>query len=308
MFPFGYQVGFNPLIVGGLNKIPFVIGPIQLPQEYTDITDFILSTGKRGFKAEVSHRLTQTILSSVKPILKKINIKTIKCANALIFDSKRTADLYKNTYGDILSNKIICITTPGIESDLFKESKPLHKQDYELITVGHLSYRKGIQYLIKAMPIVIEEYRNVKLIIVGGGPYRRELESLASKLKLNKNIIFKGNVPRKYLLEYYAYSDIYIHPSLSESFPSAIREAMSVGRPVISTDVGFADEHIKNGINGFLVKPKEVQSLASAILLLLNDEKLRLKIGKNNRKYAEKYFDYNIMAKKIYKIYEEVAV
>jgi glycosyltransferase involved in cell wall biosynthesis len=96
-----------------------------------------------------------------------------------------------------------------------------------------------------------------------------------------------------------------VHSSLAETLPSAIREAISVGRPIVTTNVGVIDEYLKDGENGFLINKTDEYEFAEAIAKLLSDENLRYKIGLNNRRYALEKFSLRNIIKQWLEVYEE---
>jgi len=308
MFPFGFRTGFNPLAVfGHLREKPFIIGPIQYPQEYLDISDYEWVSSKRGLKARLSYSLENTIVKLISRPINILHEVTLKEAEALVFDSKKTLRLYDSLYPDLLRGKILEVMPPGVETETFKYVSPVKKNYFEIMTAGYLLRRKGIQYLIEAMPLILKELKNVKLRIVGDGPFKHDLMRLVKRLSLDNKVFFEGLIPRSALVSYYANCDIYVQPSLSETFPSTIREAMSVGRPVIATKVGFVEEHIINGVNGFLVPKGDVKEIANKVLLLLSNESLRLKMGTKAREYAERNFNWDEIVSMWYSVYSKLA-
>jgi len=112
-------------------------------------------------------------------------------------------------------------------------------------------------------------------------------------------------VYRKVLVNLYRSCDIYVHSSYADTFPSAIREAMSVGRPIVTTNVGIIDEYLKNGENGFLINERDENNFEEAIAKLLSDETLRVKIGLNNRICALEKFSLKKLIKERLKVYED---
>ena len=240
MFPFGFRVGFNPLtIFGRLKDKPFIIGPIQYPQEYSDVTDYEWVSGRRGLRARLSYGLESAIAKSISQPIGVLHELTLREAEALVFDSRKTLRLYEDLYSDLLKDKVLEVIPPGVETEIFKYAPPVKKDHFEIMTAGYLLKRKGIQYLIKAMPLILREFKDVRLRIVGDGPFKGELVRLVKRLSLDDEVRFEGLVSGDELAKYYASCDVYVQPSLSETFPSTIREAMSVGRPVVATKVGF---------------------------------------------------------------------
>jgi glycosyltransferase involved in cell wall biosynthesis len=308
MSPFGFRAGLNPLaVLRHLREKPFIIGPIQYPQEYSDVTDYELVSGRRGLRARLFYGLESVAAKSISQLIGVLHELTLREAEALVFDSKKALRLYNSLYSDLLKDKMLEVIPPGVEIEVFKYVPPIKKDYFEIMTAGYLLRRKGIQHLIEAMPLILKEIKNVRLRIVGDGPFKNELMRLVKKLSLNDRVHFEGLVPRNEMAKYYANCDIYVQPSLSETFPSTIREAMSVGRPVIATKVGFVEEHIINGVNGFLVLRGDIEEMANKVLLLLGDENLRLEMGARAREYAERNFNWDKIVAMWYGVYSKLA-
>jgi glycosyltransferase involved in cell wall biosynthesis len=168
-----------------------------------------------------------------------------------------------------------------------------------LIAVGRLSKQKGFEYLIKALSEVKKKEKNFKLLLIGDGEEKKSLERLSKKMGLEEEIIFLGKVFHDKLPKYYHVADIFVLPSLYESFGIVFLEAMAAGLPIISTNVAAIPEVVDKKV-GILVKPKNVNELAKAILTLVNDVKKRRKMGKEGMKLASK-FDWSFIGKMIIK-------
>ena len=293
MFPFSLRVGMNLLaVLNGLGRKPFIIGPIQYPQV---------------FEGEIHLKgLEKYVVRTFSKPIGIMNVKTLAMSEVLVFDGKKTLDLYKRTYHDLIEGKELVVIPAGIEIEKFRYTRPLAKKYLELLTVGYLVKRKGIKYLLQAMTPIIDEFRNVKLRVVGSGPYELTLKKMVKQLGIERKVTFEGYVPRPKIVKYYEACDIYVHPALSETFPFAIREAMAVGRPIIATRVGIMDEYIRNGVHGYLVPPQKTEVLADAVIKLLGSEKLRSRMGLNARKYAEENFDWNKVVEKWHMLYTKL--
>jgi glycosyltransferase involved in cell wall biosynthesis len=269
----------------------FIIGPIQF--SYTQLEESMINASIRKF-SKIYGLITT-----------KHKIENLEKANTLIFDAYKTFNILKKNFSFIdFKNKIIKIIPPHIDTDLFDYAKPLKKDHYELLTVGRLIKRKGIDLIIRSLKILQKEGFNVVLKIRGEGPEKRNLEMLAKKLELN-NVIFLERVSRKELANLYKSCDIYVHSSYAETIPTTIREAMSVGRPIVTTNVGVIDEYLKDGENGFLINKRDEYEFAEAIIKLLSDENLRYKIGLNNRRYALEKFSFKNIIKQWLQVYED---
>lgn len=177
--------------------------------------------------------------------------------------------------------------------------------DIILLFVGGLRSIKGVRYLVESMSIIKQESGNVRLLIIGDGKERQDLEKLATKLNLNECIHFVRQVPNEVIPEYMISSDLFILPSLSEGFPVTVLEAMAAGLPIVITRVGGMPEIVREGENGFLVEPKNPGHIAEKVRLLLEDNELRWRISENNRKKAEQY-SWERIARNIQEVYTEV--
>lgn len=157
-----------------------------------------------------------------------------------------------------------------------------------ILFVGRLIPRKGIDYLIKAFEKVSNDVRGAGLLIVGEGPDKDRLEKLRDNIGMN-NVIFTGYVDDDKRTLYYLLADIFVLPSIdlkvTEEWGLVVNEAMSVGKPaIVTTAVGCAYELVKNGVNGYVVPEKDAEALYQAIKRLLNDDELRIKMGREAKK------------------------
>lgn len=176
-----------------------------------------------------------------------------------------------------------------------------------ILYVGRLEFRKGPHVLIRAIPFVIKEMPETKFLFIGSDcGMKQYLLTKVNELNLNKNVSFIDQLPRNKLEEYYQQATICVVPSLWENYPYVILEAMSYAKPIVSTQIGGIPEIIQDRIDGFLVPPGSPNSLAKAILELLNDKDLRKSLGENARKKIEQIYSPFIIAKKTLDIYESL--
>ena len=170
------------------------------------------------------------------------------------------------------------------------------KDDPVILSVGCGTIRKGIPYLLRSMVDVKAAFPNARLIVVGGTKYRNRLMALSRDLGVHENVIFPGMVPRKDLPFYYSACDIVAVPSLQEGFPVVVLEALASGKPVVGSCVGGIPEAIEAGKNGILVQPGNINYLRRALILLLEDDDLRRRMGRYARLVAEREFDWKEIA------------
>jgi phosphatidylinositol alpha-1,6-mannosyltransferase len=163
-----------------------------------------------------------------------------------------------------------------------------------LLTVGRLIERKGIGRVLQAMPLVISKFSNVHYLIVGQGQYQPELEKLAEELGITEHVTFTGPVDDNQLVAHYALCDIFVMPNRelengdTEGFGLVFLEANACGKPVIAGRAGGAVDAVKDGYNGLLVEPNNVEDIASAICRLLGDSALHERLRAGGLEWARK--------------------
>jgi glycosyltransferase involved in cell wall biosynthesis len=180
-------------------------------------------------------------------------------------------------------------------------------KDFIIFTCGRLYASKGLQYLIKAMPLVLEHFKNVRLKIFGKGPMYSYLQDLISSLNLKNNVTLEGHVSYNHLISEMSRSDLTVFPSLIEVGASiAVMEAMFCKKAVIAFKYPFSTEIIEHLKTGYHVHPKNIIALANAICLLINDKSLRDKLGSNAHDNIVKNHNYNDLVKKYIKLYSQI--
>jgi glycosyltransferase involved in cell wall biosynthesis len=171
--------------------------------------------------------------------------------------------------------------------------------------------RKGVEYLIRAANIVINQlgYKNTLFLLKGKASekvYLENMRKLIEDYKLEENVKIVGYIPWGDLKRLYVASDIYVLPSLEEPCPTSLLEPLACGKPLIGTNVGGIVTMIKNGWNGFLVEPANEKELAKKIKYLVDHPEKWDEMGKNSRRLAEEEFDWSKIAEKYLKVYEEM--
>lgn len=177
---------------------------------------------------------------------------------------------------------------------------------------GRLEERKGVHYLVEAIPTVLANCKNVRFLIVGAdtktGPGKSSvLNELTAKLDKSgalKAVQFIKHVELTEMPSYYRSGDICVVPSLYENAPYTVLEASASGRPVIGTNGGGSPEYIADGQTGIVVPVKDSIALANAIIELVNDEARRLEMGNNGRKRAIELYGTKIIASEAAKTYQ----
>ena len=187
-----------------------------------------------------------------------------------------------------------------------------HASTKIIISVGRIVPVKGYEYAIKAFHTLKHEYKikDINYYIIGpigDIKYYLSLHMLIRKLGLTDIVKFKGPIRDKYeLAELILNSDVYLSPSLYETFGISILEAMALGKPIIATDVPGHREIIKPFYTGLLVTPKDYRALAEAIAEVFQNAKLYKILAQNVLKEVKKY-DIRTIASLYEMVYNEVA-
>jgi glycosyltransferase involved in cell wall biosynthesis len=188
-------------------------------------------------------------------------------------------------------------------NDKLKKKLGIPVADSIVGTVGRLVEIKGHRYLLDAARSVLNKIANVTFLLIGDGHLMTELISHASALGIKNKVIFAGwrsDIPQ--LINTF---DIFVLPSLNEGMGRVLVEAMAIGKPIVASDIGGIPDLVKNGANGILFPPGNVDAMAEAIIKLLLDRELARKMGKEGEKGSLNY-DTGAMVKKIEGLYEDL--
>ncbi|OQX81545.1 MAG: hypothetical protein B6D61_00535 [Bacteroidetes bacterium 4484_249] len=241
----------------------------------------ILATRFLGVRLFITNRMGPMLKLGFP--LDNANRILYKYANGVIAQTQTAKEIiYKKT-----NNKNIKVI-PNAVSPINVSSVSGKKQ---IVTVGRLSREKGHILLLKAFATL--KHPDWTLHIVGDGPEREKLEQKTESLGLNNRVSFYGH--KKEFSHILAASDIFVLPSYYEGFPNALIEAMSVPLACISSDcVAGPADIIQDGINGLLVEPGNVGTLASALNHLIENPELRKRLALAAYKVREQYNFYRI--------------
>lgn len=219
----------------------------------------------------------------------------------------------------ILVKKEISIIPMGVDLQLFTQKNKNTglrrkfgiKKEF-ILSVGRLAEKKGIKYLVMAMKDVIKEFPESKLIIVGDGPERSNLEILTKELSLGKNILFVGKIENKHLPEFYATADLFVGPSIiaesgdTEGLGVVFLEALASGTCVIGSNVGGIPDIIEHNRTGLLVKQKDSAQLSKSIIRLLHNEKLRKNLALNGHRKVKDLYSWDLIGKKFNEMFSQI--
>ncbi|MBE0469760.1 MAG: glycosyltransferase, exosortase A system-associated [Methyloprofundus sp.] len=200
----------------------------------------------------------------------------------------------------IAENKITVIPNAvNIEKFTFgQEANPELKQQLDLQNktvlgfIGSFYAYEGIPLILDALPEILKQQANVRLLLVGGGPQEQIIKEKVKQLQLESFVIFTGRVPHDQVQDYYNLVDIFVYPRLAMRLTELVTplkplEAMAQGRLVIASDVGGHKELIKDQENGVLFKANDADSLAACVLNLLAHSQSWPAMRQAGRQYVE---------------------
>lgn len=214
------------------------------------------------------------------------------------FDQRKISVVYNgvdierfqpNTDGSILKTKYNLDDSPNI------------------LYLGRMDPYKGVQFLLRALPLVLEKVPNAKFIIAGATRFDRiSVQDFVLSKKMRNSLIFTGYVSEAEVPLLYSICDIFCYPSMWEGFGLTPAEAQASGKPVVAFNHCAIPEVVRNNETGILVEPKDHKKMAEAIIKLLKDMNLRKFMGNEGRKRVEKLFTWDLSAKKTFEVYRNI--
>jgi len=241
-------------------------------------------------------------------------IKILKKAEKIICANSYTASTVPN-YTKNLDR--IHVVNPGISIETNKKNSDRRIQEtikkfniknkYILLSVGRLVKRKGFDYVLTALPKVLNLVPNLVYVVIGSGEDEERLKALVKEMNLNNQVIFLNNVDDEEKQAWYSICDCFIMPSRViegdyEGFGIVYLEANLAGKPVIAGRSGGIQDVVKDGINGLLVNPESIDEICETIVKLAHDKDLRNKLGDNAKKFVVENFDWKKQISNIFVI------
>jgi len=192
------------------------------------------------------------------------------------------------------------------ETEPSSELRGLDEEDVPVaFACGRLNPEKGFEYLIMAIPAILQKLPRFRLVIAGTGPEESRLKEIVRSLGIERTVLFFGW--RNDTLHLIREADIVIQPSLSESFCQVAVEALAVGTPVVMTPVGIGPEILVNGERGgYLVPPRDSMSIAEAVTTVLADRSKSSMLAREGRAYILENLSAEKTTKRYQRLYEEL--
>jgi glycosyltransferase involved in cell wall biosynthesis len=300
-----FSTPLSPAMVSAIRNAAADLIHIHLPNP-TAVMAY-LASGHRGKAIFTYHSDTvkQKVLGSLfQPLLDA----ALRRSSAVI----ATSPNYLQTSPVLATVRERCHVIPyGIDLTQFEQYDPTMvsrvRQKYGdrlIVSVGRLVYYKGFEYLIRAMTRV-----NGKLLIIGDGPLRADLQQLAADLGVTEKVVLVGEVQNEHVIPYYHAAQIFALASVarSEAFGIVQIEAMASGLPVVNTGLDSGVPFVSlDGQTGLTVAPADPDAMAAALNRLLDDAELRRTLGSAGVERARKEFSLDTMVGRTLELYRSV--
>lgn len=233
------------------------------------------------------------IYKIIGPFLKGI----WKNADALVANSEGLRNMALGFY----SKKEIKIIPNGADTEFFVPNRiENNKAEVNVLFVSRLIERKGLQFVIPFLSqIAKESQKDIKLTVVGEGPYRRTLEEMSKNYHVEDMISFEGYKDKKEILNYYQRADIFILPSKKEGMPNVVLEAIACGLPIIITPCEGAKELVTD--NGIIVKQ---ELFANELSKLIGDRNRQRSMSEASRRKAVSEFGWSEIVRQYLELFE----
>lgn len=219
------------------------------------------------------------------PLLRPLVKAVWKRAKAVVPNSQGLLKLALATS----PNQAFTIIENGVDTRRFFTDPVKRPEHAFIVTSGasRVTERKGLNYLVEAVAMLVPKYPELQLKIMGDGSARPALEALVKERGIEDKVWFLGRISREATAPYYQEASLFVLPSLNEGMSNAMLEALASGLPLVSTPTGGATELVIEGKNGLTIKEKSAQSIAAAIEKFLINKNLVAEYGAESRARAE---------------------
>lgn len=219
--------------------------------------------------------------------------RVIACSNAVKEFALKTENLSLHKVVVIYNGINVDEFLPSPKNNQILQEFGLGKASKIVGMVANFSLEKNHRAMLEAIVKVKEKFPLIKCLLVGDGPLKKEIEGRVGKLELKENVFFASQ--RDDINQILSVMDIFVLTSLCEGLPNAILEAMGCGLAVVATNVGGVPEVVEDGRSGILVEPTNHIQVAKAVIKLLENEDLRLSLGRRGREIIENRFNFKKM-------------
>ena len=206
---------------------------------------------------------------------------------------------------NVVPNGVNLTAYNGVEKDYDFRRQYAADNEKIILYVGRLVYEKGIQHLIAAMPKILENYHDSKLVIVGRGGMIDELRQEVHNLGIDNKVYFAGYMDSKQVAKMYKCADIAVFPSTYEPFGIVALEAMLAGIPTVVSDIGGLNEIVQHCENGMKTYAGNANSIADSVLQLLYNPQLCDNVVKKAKTKVKNEYNWGKIAQDTYFTYQK---
>jgi phosphatidylinositol alpha-1,6-mannosyltransferase len=237
----------------------------------------------------------------------------LKRANGVLANSRWTKERIVEFLGE--SAPPVAVVYPGVDTNVFRPDpqasrvvrRKLNLPDGPfLLSASRLERRKGLDLAIEAVPIILREYPQASLVIVGRGPEEESLRGSTKRLGVADRVVFAGYVSTAELALYYAACDVFVVPTLpieatgdTEGFGMVFIEANACGKPVVAGCSGATVEAVQDGVTGLLIDVRAADDVAGAVLRLLRDPHYASCLAQNGLERVRERFTWDRSAQAV---------
>lgn len=299
-------------LIGALVLAPhFIKRDIDIIHSHFEITGHLLLPVIRVQKTPfvvTFHGLPPPGVSTIPAIMRS---EYVDAADIILVNTEFAKKQYMSLGAP--AEKITIIPQGIVTSDFIFTAKPKPADaPVELLTVGRFHADKGQQYVLQALPKLIELGYNLHYTLVGAGPERANLENLVVELNLQKHVTLHTSISEQQLKEIYSRAHIFVFPSLTdktgfheETQGVAIQEAQASGLIVIATKTGGIPECVEDGKSAFLVEDRNPAAMADKIQWIIDNPQQWNEWQHNARQYVETHFDIDVIGSRLMQIYAD---
>lgn len=206
---------------------------------------------------------------------------------------------------NVISNGIDLDKFDNFHKDLDFRRNYARDNEKIILSMARIVNEKGLQFLIGAMPKIIANYNDVKLVIAGQGPMLDELKRIAYNVGVSDRVYFTGYLKGDAVQKMYKNADVAVFPSTYEPFGIVALEGMLAEIPTVVSDVGGLNEIVEHGLTGLKSYAGNSNSIADSVLQILKDENLAKRIAKNGRKEVLDNYSWTQIAESTIETYKE---
>ncbi len=246
-------------------------------------------------------RLPSLFLRIIRWYLAQVERMAIRNSDKITVVSTFVADELKSHYRRELATRSVEVIGNGVDVKLFKPG--IKSKGINILYTGRLAWNKGLIDLVNAAKIVLEKRADVSFILTGEGPIGNELRKMVLNMGIEAKFSFRRYLSLSQLIDAYQSATVFVFPTYYEGLPTSVLEAMACGAPVITTPVGGIPELVHDRQNGVLVPAHDPDAIATAILNLLNDNRLRLRMGETARETIVQSYDWEKLIDKVVDLY-----